>query len=116
MAPNGFVVAALAAATLGTAADAATGPSMRVSPTTVHRGGKLTVSGIHWGALKKVTFLVGRPHSEQTARVGSTTTNKDGAFTGKVPVLKNAIPGTYLLIACRNNCTIKRSRTIHIVP
>ena len=107
---------ALAAALCATAATAASGPTLTVSPTTTHRGDHVAIVGKHWGSHKRVTLLVGRPKSTATALIDKVTTTAGGEFRGTVPVLRTATPGTYYVIACRKGCAIKVRKAITILP
>src|SRR6476660_7398909 len=94
MRPTRVAATILAAgAVLGPVAGAATAPSLRLSPTTAHRGDKVSISGRHWGNHKQVSLYVGRPNSEATSLISKVETNNVGRFAGTVPVLKTATPG-----------------------
>ena len=114
--PRRILPLVLAGALWAGGATAATSPTLHVSPTTVHRGGRLAISGKHWGSHKLVTLLVGRPHSKVTALIDKVATTATGEFSGTVPVKRSATSGRYFVIACRKGCAIKVKKAITILP
>src|SRR4051812_44486174 len=116
MRPSRVAATILAAGALGTVADAATAPSLRLSPTVARRGDRVAISGRHWGNHKLVSLYVGRPNSEATALISKVATNNVGRFAGTVPVKRSATPGDYVVLACRKSCAIKVARKLTILP
>ena len=115
MSAFGRVVPLVIAGFLAVGAEAATGPTLRVSPDTARRGDNVTISGKHWGANKRVTLRIGVPNSDATSVIGRPTTKADGSFSGTVPILRSAKPGDYVILACRRQCAIKRTKPLKIV-
>ena len=109
------VVPLVIAGLLAVSADAATGPTLRVSPSVVHRGDNVTISGKHWGSRKVVTLRIGVPNSDATSLIDTVRTEADGSFTGVVPVKPKATLGSYVILACRKQCAIKRTKPLQIV-
>ena len=114
--PRRILPLVVAGALCAGGATAATGPTLHVSPTTVHRGDHVAISGKHWGSHKLVTLLVGRPHSTATALIDKVATTATGEFSGTVPVKRSAAAGKYYVIACRKSCAIKVRKAITILP
>ena len=109
------VVPLVIAGLLAVGADAATGPTLRVTPSVVHRGDTVTISGKHWGSRKVVTLRIGVPRSDATSVIDTFRTEADGSFTGTVPVKPKAALGNYVILACRKQCAIKRTKPLQIV-
>jgi hypothetical protein len=96
-------------------AGAAVKPTLSVSPSTVHRGGKVTFSGAHWPKRVTVTLLLGYPNSEAAKFAGVKTTGT-GRFTYTLPIKPTAPTGKYVVLACRNNCKTEVSKPLTIAP
>ena len=104
---------AVALACAGTAL--AAGPSLTVSPSTVHQGGKVTFSGSGWARDVRVTLLLGRPGTGAN-KFATVTTTRRGRFSYTLPIKPTAPTGKYVILACRKNCATKVARGMTIVP
>lgn len=114
--PKLFLALVCTVAVAATAAVAfAAGPSLSVSPSKVHRGGRVTFTGAGWARKVKVTLLLGRPNTEAN-RFATVTTNALGRFRYSLPIKPTAPTGRYVILACRRSCATKVSRSMTILP
>jgi hypothetical protein len=98
-------------------AGAATKPTLKVTPSTVKPGGKVTFTGAHWGRHTSVTLLLGKrglPVGKASTLAGVRTTGT-GTFSYARPIKSSAPAGRYVIFACRNGCTVKASQPLTIV-
>ena len=93
----------------------AAGPSLTVTPSTVHQGGKVTFTGAGWAHGVKVTLLLGKPNTGAN-KFATVTTTRRGRFAYTLPIKPTAPTGKYVILACRKNCATKVSRSMTIVP
>src|SRR4051794_16861460 len=54
-------------------------PTLKVAPSIVKQGGKVTFSGAHWPTHTKVNLLLGRPNSE-ASKFAAVATTATGSF------------------------------------
>ena len=104
-----LVAAAAAPTTAGTL------PSLSVTPSKVHRGSNVHFNGYSWPANKRVQLLIGRPNSEAT-KFASPKADGNGHFRYTQSIKASAPTGKYVILACRNNCQVKISRNLTILP
>jgi hypothetical protein len=113
-----MVVSLLATAAVGAgvvATAAATGPSLTVTPSQVHRSQNVTFSGAHWARHVRVTLLLGKPNTGAN-KFATVTTNSRGRFRYVLPIKPTAPTGQYVILACRKSCAVKVSRSMTILP
>ena len=87
--------------------------TLDVSPRTVQRGAILTFTGSRWPARSRVNLLVGPPRSEASP-VGVAVTDARGRFVRRIRISRQAMPGPYVALACRNACRTKASASFRI--
>jgi hypothetical protein len=107
-----FVAVTVAAST----AFAATGPTLKVTPSTVHQGSNVTFSGSGWAKRVPVTLRLGKPGVKGSNKIATVTTNRRGRFSYTLPVKPTSPTGQYLILACRKNCAVKVTKRMTIVP
>jgi hypothetical protein len=95
-------------------AGAATKPTLKVTPSTVKQGGKVTFTGAHWPKRTKVSLLLGFPNSD-AAKFATVATTTTGTFRYTLPIKPSAPKGKYVVLACRKNCQVKVQRNMTIV-
>lgn len=107
-----FVVSA--AVLIGPAgAVSAVAPSVSVSPTVVHRGDSILVTGRHWPAGTRVELLIGPPRSE-ASHVAWVTTTRSGALRRRLVIARDARRGRSVLLACRRSCRVKAQASFRV--
>lgn len=100
----------------GVAATAiATGPSLTITPSHVHRSQNVTFSGAHWARHARVALLLGKPNAGAN-RFATVRTNRRGRFHYVLPIKPTAPTGQYVILACRRSCATKVSRKMTILP
>jgi hypothetical protein len=88
-------------------------PSVLITPSTVRRGGRITVTGHGWPRHVIVELLIGPPRSEAdaVARVWTTT---GGTFRRYLRIAPATAPGRWVLLGCRRECRIKAVRSFQV--
>jgi hypothetical protein len=89
-------------------------PRLKLRPTVVAAGARLTFVGSGFRPGANVWLGVGPPQSE--ARTwGSTRTNRSGAFRKTLTVNPRVQPGRWVALACQRACRIKAGASFRIV-
>src|SRR4051794_27896454 len=112
--PKIFLAVTATIALLAASAFAA-GPSLTVTPSHVHQGGKVTFTGSGWPDNSKVSLLLGRPNTAAN-KFATVATNGRGKFSYTLPIKPTAPTGRYVIQACRKSCANKVSRNMTILP
>jgi hypothetical protein len=104
------------ASLVGGAATAATGPSLTVTPSFVHRGQNVTFSGSGWAKRVRVTLELANRGATAANKFAVVTTNSRGRFRYTLPIKQTSPTGKYSIWACRKNCAVKITRNMTILP
>jgi hypothetical protein len=115
MRPGKLVLALLATGAVAAGTAFAATPSLTVSPSRVHQGGKVTFTGSGWAHKVKVTLLLGKPGTAANP-FASVTTNGRGRFSYTLPIKPTAPTGKYVIHACRKSCATDVKRNMTIAP
>src|SRR5690348_4235196 len=105
----GATLAALALAATPTAA--AVKPTLKLSPSTVKQGQKLTITGTHWPKGKNVTlqFLVTGASPATIQKVRTSTTGK---FSLILPIKPNSPTGSFKIRAVYKKLSVTKPFTV----
>lgn len=89
-------------------------PAIRLVPAVAHPGAPVAIVGTGWSAGTAVELLAGPPHSEAD-RFATARADAHGAFRKPTRLAKNAVPGSYVFVACQRQCRLKATAVLHIV-
>lgn len=89
-------------------------PSVRVVPSVVQRGNRITVTGRNWPRNVIVELLIGPPRSEAEP-VGRARTTSTGAFRRYLRIASTTAPGRWVLLGCRRECRVKAVRSFRVI-
>lgn len=81
-------------------------PQLRLQPTVVLAGARLTLLGSGFRPTEKVWLGVGPPRSE-ALHWGSARTNRAGGFRKTLTVNPRVGPGRWIAVACQRGCRIR---------
>jgi hypothetical protein len=98
-------VAALVLA--GTAGGAATAAKVTVTPQLVRAGGTIKIAGAGFRPTLKVTLYIGRPRTDNVARIGIRYAGKAGGFRLEKHISRTTPAGQWAIRACQRNCRIQ---------
>ena len=90
-----------------------TRPTLRLTPSVIRPGDRVTFTGSHWPADRRVTLLIGPPFSEAD-EFSSARTGSRGRFRKAFRFPASAEPGRYVVLACRRSCRQKASADLTI--
>jgi len=89
--------------------------TFRVRPKEVRAGERVRASGRRWPRRARVHLLVGPPNSE-ASHVAWARTNRRGRFRKSVRIAAGTAPGTWVMLACRRQCAVKRLARFRVAP
>jgi len=89
------------------------GVSVRVSPTVVHAGHVITVTGRGWPRNAGVELLIGPPYSEASHITWARTTHA-GTFSKRIRIGSHTKAGRWVLLGCRRACRIKAAANYRV--
>src|SRR4051794_13572824 len=115
MRPGKLVLALFATVVVATGTALAAGPSLTVTPSRVHQGGRVAFTGSRWPHKVKVTLLLGKPGTAANP-FATVTTDRRGRFSYRLPIKPTAPTGKYVIHACRKSCATDVKRNMTILP
>jgi hypothetical protein len=98
----------------GLAGGTASMAKLKVQPPMVIRGGTITITGTGFRPSVKVTFALGRPHSDKTARIGSVMAKANGRFTFNKTISRSTGAGSWVALACQAGCRTKATALFRV--
>jgi hypothetical protein len=94
---------------------AAAAPTLRVTPKIVRAGERVRAVGRRWPPRVRVHLLIGPPNSEASHAAWARTTRR-GRLRKSVRIEAGTAPGTWVMLACRRQCAVKRLAKFQVVP
>lgn len=88
-------------------------PALSATPTTIASGAMTTFRGACFRPRRTVTLRIGRTGTT-AERFTSVRTSANGRFAKRHRFGQDVAPGTYVVLACQNQCRIKASTRIKI--
>ena len=88
-------------------ASTAAGPSVSVKPRLVRLGGTIKIIGTHFRTGLRIGLYIGRPHSDNTTKIGALNAGPRGGFTVRHRLSRLTTTGRYVLLACQRQCRVK---------
>ncbi len=108
-------VAVAAARPTGPSAPAvARTPQLTADPAAVRAGGTLTLRGTGFPRNVHLVLLAGPPNAE-ASRIGGASTGQRGRFTATIHIRPRSSAGTFVAMACHDDCRVKASTRFRIV-
>jgi hypothetical protein len=108
MRTSALLLAATTALTLaGISASATTAAKVTVTPQLVRAGGTIKIAGTGFRPGLKVTLHVGRPRTDNIARIGIRYAGKTGGFRLEKHISRTTPAGKWAILACQRNCRIQ---------
>jgi hypothetical protein len=106
--------AATALSLAGLAGGTASVAKLKVAPPMVVRGGTITITGTGFRPSAKVTLALGRPRSDNTARIGSVMAKANGRFTFNKTISRSTGAGSWVALACQASCRTKATALFRV--